>query len=113
MFFRGRRMNWEELGNSFIKQKQFLGYKYKTESIVIKSIAIFLEKENITEITKDIIDKYAKLNPNISPNTLARSMGVFREFNKYLKTQDIKCYQIPKKIYQQHSRKFIPYIFSK
>lgn len=105
--------NWQELGNNFIKQKRYLGYKYKTDSKVIKSITIFLEKENITEINKDVIDKYAKLNSNISKNTLARNIGVFREFNKYLKTQDIDCYQIPLKIYQKQTREFIPYIFSK
>ena len=97
--------NWQELGNNFIKQKRYLGYKYKTDSIVIKSITTFLEKEEITDINKDVIDKYAKLNSNISKNTLARNIGVFREFNKYLKTQDIDCYQIPLKIYQKQ-RKF-------
>ena len=105
--------NWQELGNNFIKQKRYLGYKYKTDNNVIKSITIFLEKENVTNINKDVVDKYVRLNPNISSNTLARNIGVFREFNKYLNTQDIKCYQIPLKIYQKHHREYIPYIFSK
>lgn len=105
--------NWQELGNKFIKQKRYLGYKYRTDSIVIKSITTFLETENVTDINKDVVDKYVRLNLNISSNTLARNIGVFREFNKYLNNQDIKCYQIPLKIYQQHQREFIPHIFSK
>ena len=105
--------NWQELGNNFIKQKRYLGYKYKTDSIVIKSITMFLENEKVIKVDKDVVNKYVKLNPNISSNTLARNIGVFREFNKYLKSQDIECYQIPLKIYQQHQREFIPYIFSK
>ena len=105
--------NWEELGNDFIKYKQYLEYKYKTDSIVIKEIIHFLNKENIIEITKDTIEKYAKSNPNLKPNTISRNIGTFREFCKYLKIQDISCYQIPLKLYPQHHKKYIPYIFSK
>ena len=39
-------------------------------------------------------------------------MGVLREFCKYLKTQGIQCYQIPKKIYPQKHKNYTPYIFN-
>lgn len=40
-------------------------------------------------------------------------MGVFREFNKYLKLQKgIECYQIPNKIYPQNHHNYVPYVFS-
>ena len=105
--------NWEELGNNFIKQKQRLGYKYNTDTIVMKEITQFLREEKISKITKDTVEKYAKLNSNRKSNTIARNIGVFREFCKYLKMQDISCYQIPLKLYPQHHKAYIPYIFSK
>lgn len=105
-------MNYN-LCDEFIKYKKYLGYKYKTETIVIKEIKSFLIDNKITEITKEVIESYARLNTNLSSNTLARNMGTFREFCIYLKMQDIECYQIPKCIYPQKVRKYVPYIFSK
>ena len=104
--------NWQEHGENFIKQKQFLGYKYKTDTVVVKSIITFLNENNVKTITKEIIEKYSKINVNLKYNTIARNMGVFREFNKYLKTQNIDCYQIPLKLYPQ-KHNYIPYIYSK
>ena len=105
--------NWEELGKNFIKQKQYLGYKYRTEFIVIMEIATYLTKEKVEIITKEVTEKYARINLNLKSNTIARNMGVFREFCKYLKTQNINSYQIPPKIYPQKHREYIPYIYSK
>ena len=105
--------NWQELGENFIKQKQFLGYKYRTETIVIRCITNFLMEENVEAITKKVTEKYARINLNLSSNTIARNMGVMREFCKFLKTQNIDCYQIPLKLYPQNHNNYIPYIYSK
>ena len=99
--------------DEFIQFKRFLGYNYKTDEIVINEIKAYLLENNITEITKEVTENYAKINPNISSNTLARNMGVFREFCHFLKYQKgIDCFQIPNKIYPQKHNHFIPYIFS-
>lgn len=105
--------NWKKLGEEFIKQKQFLGYKYKTELIVINSITSFLVSKNVTVITKEVTEQYVRLNKNLKDSTISRNMGVFREFCKYLKIQNINCYQIPVKLYSQKKEKYIPYIYSK
>ena len=105
--------NWEELGKRFIKQKQYLGYKYRTSSIVVMEITTYLTNEKIEIITKEVTEKYARINSNLRSNTIARNMGVFREFCKYLKTQNINSYQIPPKIYPQKHKDYIPYIYSK
>lgn len=105
--------NWEELGKNFIKQKQYLGYKYKTDSTVVMDIATYLTNEKVEVISKEVTEKYARINPNLKSNTIARNMGVFREFCKYLKMQNINSYQIPTKIYPQKHREYIPYIYSK
>lgn len=106
---------WEynTIFDEFIQFKHFLGYKYKTDEIVINEIKNYLIENNITKITKEVTETYARLNPNISSNTIARNMGVFREFCNFLKYQkNIDCFQIPNKIYPQHHNNFIPYIFS-
>lgn len=97
---------------NFLQYKRDLGYKYKSDEIILNSIAKYLIDNNVTIITKEITEGYARLNKNIKSNTLARNMGVFREFNKYLLLNGIECYQIPMKIYPQNHHNFIPYIFS-
>lgn len=99
--------------DEFIQFKRFLGYKYKTDEIVINEIKNYLIKNNITKITKEVTENYARENLNLSINTIARNMGVFREFCSFLKYQkNINCFQIPIKIYPQNHNNFIPYIFS-
>lgn len=105
--------DYNTISDEFIQFKHFLGYKYKTDEIVINEIKKYLIKNKITEITKEVTEDYARVNLNISANTIARNMGVFREFCNFLKYQKgIACYQIPNKIYQQNHHNFIPYIFS-
>lgn len=96
----------------FLQYKKNLGYKYGSDEVILKEIAKYLSDNNVEIITEEVTKAYARNNPNIKPNTLARNMGVFREFNKYLLLNDIECYQIPHKIYPQNHHSFIPYIFS-
>ena len=105
--------NYHTLGNNFLQYKRFLGYKYKTDEIVIKEIVKYLENNNVNVITKEVVENYARINRNLSSNTIARNMGVFREFCKYLKLQKIETYQIPNGIYTSNPNNYIPYIFSK
>ena len=104
--------NYHTLILDFLQYKRNLGYKYKTEEIILKEIANYLTYNNVNVITKEITEEYARINKNIKQNTLARNMVVFREFNKYLFLNDINCYQIPLKIYPQNHNNFVPYIFS-
>ena len=105
--------DYNTLFKEFIQYKRFCGYKYKTGEIVLKEIITYLIQNNIIKITKEVTLNYARINSNLSSNTIARNMGVFREFCYYLKTQkNIDCYQIPTKLYPQNHNNFIPYIFS-
>lgn len=104
---------YNTLFKEFIQYKRFLGYKYKTDEIVLNEIIQYLIKNNISMITKEVTSNYATVNTNLSSNTIARNMGVFREFCYYLKTQkNINCYQIPTKIYPQNHNSYIPYLFT-
>jgi len=105
--------NYHTLINDFLQFKRFLNYKYKTDEIVLKQIENFLIKNNVIIITKEVTEKYARINSNLNSNTIARNMNTFREFCYYLKNQrNIECYQIPKKIYPQNHNDYTPYIFS-
>ena len=79
------------LSQSFLQQKKFLGYSYRTEEIALKEIVTFLKGR---DITKEVTEEYARMNRNRHSNTIARNMGVLREFCKYLKTQGVPCYLI-------------------
>ncbi len=104
--------NYNTLSKKFLQYKNFCGYSYKSDSIILKEIVNFLEENNIKEITKQTVEKYARLNPNIKQNTLVRNMVVFKEFNKYLKLQGIDCYQIPNKVYAKKDKDFVAYTFT-
>lgn len=104
--------NYNTLISSFLQYKRSIGYKYKTDEIILKNIANFLIDNNVTEITRDITERFARINENINQNTLARNMNVFREFNKYLILNNIDCYQISLKLYPQNHNNFLPYVFS-
>ena len=72
--------NYNSLTDEILQYKRFLVYKYKTDEIVIKEIAKFLNDNNVSVITKEVSQMYARMNPNLSCNTIARNMGVFRDF---------------------------------
>lgn len=106
--------SYNTLINDFLQYKRFLGYKYRTDEIILNEIKNFLIDNNIEIITKEVIERYARINLNLSSNCLARNMGTFRELCYYLKYQkNIECYQIPIKLYPQKKHNLVPYIFSK
>ena len=105
--------DYSSIIKDFYQYKQFLGYKYKTEKIVLEEIKKYLLDNNIHEITKEITENYARINPNISSNTVARNMGVFRELCNYIKhNKNINCYQIPYNIYPHNHNNYIAYVYS-
>ena len=54
--------NYHTLGSNFLQYKRFLGYKYKTDEVVIKEIVKYLENNNINIITKEIVDLNVIMN---------------------------------------------------
>lgn len=105
--------DYNNLSTSFLQYKRFLEYGYKSDEIIIKEIVKYLDNNNISIITKEVAEDYARINPNLSPNTIARNMGVLREFCNYLTLKEIPNYQIPLKSYPQDHKAYFPYIFSK
>ena len=47
------------LSQSFLQQKKFLGYSYRTEEIALKEIVTFLKGR---DITKEVTEEYARMN---------------------------------------------------
>lgn len=104
---------YDTIINDFLQYKHFLGYKYKTDSIILKEILNYLRENEIEKITKEATENYARINNNLDTNTIARNMGVFRELCAYMKNnKNIECYQIPKYLYPQNHNKYKPHIFS-
>ena len=54
--------HYNTLSKKFLQYKNFCGYSYKSDSIILKEIVNFLEENNIKEITKQTVEKYARLN---------------------------------------------------
>lgn len=104
--------NYNILIMDFLQYKRNNGYVYKSDEIILKEIAKYLTNNNINIITEEVTEAYARSNKNLHSNTIARNMGVFREFNRYLQMINIPCYQIPDKIYRQNHHSYTPYIFS-
>mgnify|MGYP005775574033 CR=1 FL=1 len=104
--------NYNKLSEEFLQYKKFLGYKYKSDSIIIKEIVKYLNDFNINNITKEVFENYVRLNENLSQNTIARNISTFKEFCKYLKLQGINTYQIPNNIYKKEKRKYKAYIYT-
>lgn len=106
--------DYNTLCDEFIQYKLSLGFKYKTDNVIINEIKNYLIQNNVSIITSEITENYARLNQNLSSNTIARNMGVFRNFCHFLKYQkNIDCYQIPPKLYPQNHNNHIPYVFTK
>lgn len=103
--------NYNTLSQEFLQYKRYLGYKYKTDEIVIKEIVKYLNDFNIGIITKEVVENYVRLNNNLTQNAIARNISTFRSFCKYLKQQEIEAYQIPDKIYTKKT-KYKAYIYS-
>lgn len=57
--------DYNKLFLDFLQYKHYLGYKYKTDEIVLKEIVKYLTENNIDIITKDVIEDYARLNSNL------------------------------------------------
>ena len=104
--------NYNTLSKDFLQYKKFLGYKYKTDSIIIKEIVKYLNDNNIDIITKEVVENYVRLNKNLTHNTISRNISTFRAFCKYLKQQGINAYQIPNNIYKGEKIKYQAYIYS-
>lgn len=97
----------------FIQYKHYLGYKYKTDEIVLNQIKKYLLENNVEIITREVTENFARINQNLDSNTISRNMNVFRELCKYIYIQKgIECYQIPKKYYLQNHNKHKAYVFS-
>lgn len=103
--------NYINLSKQFLQYKRYLGYKYKTDEIIIKEIVKYLNDNNIDIITKEVIENYVRLNRNLTQNTIARNIVTFKAFCKYIKQQGIEAYQVSDKIYTREI-KYKAYIYS-
>ena len=58
--------DYNKLFLEFLQYKRYLGYKYKTDEIILKEIVKYLNDNHIDVITKDVVENYVRLNTNLN-----------------------------------------------
>lgn len=99
--------------NGLIEQKRALGYKYCSESAILRRFDVFCVEHypNETVLNHDIIMAWAVKRPNEHPATLQNRLSPVRELAKYIARQGIEAYIMPKGLLPKVPR-YIPHIYS-
>ena len=100
-----------EYFNEFILYKHSLGYVYDTQGYYLGKYISFVEASGFSEpMLKEAVDKYLvqiEINPGIHFGTV----GVMREFSRYLLRRGVDAYLIPPKVGAQETPN-PPYFFT-
>ena len=82
---------------SFINQKNAIGYPYISSARILKQFdrMIFEHFPNDNHITKDICDRWVALKPGEHPNGLLRRVTPVRQLAKYMNGIGIPSYVLP------------------
>ena len=98
--------------SQFISFKRSLGFKYKTQELILKYFERFAitRGERTPGITKELAEAWKQGNPNESNSYKAHRCTCLNQFASYLCRVGIPSYmlQLPR-----HKSTFIPYIFSR
>jgi len=97
----------------FIALKRAVGYKYLTETGILKRFDAFLVKNYpaVKELIKETITGWcAKTLHETAANQCSRS-SVIRQFTKYLDAMGKKAWILPVNYYQ-HGHKYVPHIYT-
>jgi integrase len=95
------------------KQKQTLGYKYKSQAMMLKRFDQFCLKNypNATVLDKEIVLHWVAVNPGEHPSTQETRLSSLNELARYIIRKGELAYILPKGMLAKKV-KFTPYIFS-
>lgn len=99
--------------SDFIDLKRAVGYKYVTESMILKRFDVFLSSEHsdLSILSKEAVTEWcAKTSYETDANHCSRA-SVVRQFSKYLTSIEIKAWILPKNYYPK-GNKYIPHIYT-
>jgi integrase/recombinase XerD len=104
----------EQLLDDFLQYKRACGYKYISESTILKSFGAWWKASTYATdaLSKEILEEWAVPGVREGRKSLANRVGVLREFARYLNQRGIEAPML-KGIRNSRNKKFIPYVFSK
>lgn len=105
---------FKDVFNSFIEEKNSLGFNYETEEYKLKQLDELIIKEKITEIklTKELVEMFIAVRPYEKKINAVGRTPVVRELSKYMIRKGYEAYILPPLPRGSYNRDFIPYIFS-
>jgi len=103
--------NFADLCERFIRQKRALGYKYRTEPLIMVQFDRFSMGYGTRALTKKIVTDFISRKPGQSKKTCEIRISVIRQFGLFLLSQGYDAYLPPPKKYSL-TKSFVPYIFT-
>ena len=96
-----------------IEQKQALGYKYASETAMLRRFDVFCMKNhpNETVLTREIMLAWATKRPEEKPATLQNRISPVKELAKYMVRLGLNAFILPKGLMPRVPR-YVPYIYS-
>ena len=102
-----------EFVKDFIQYKQSLGYKYDSETKMLRLFCEFTENYSIEEcdLSKELIEAWFSNMNDVSAKTLELRRSTIKLFAQYMQRMGYTAYIVPK-IKITSNNNFIPYIFT-
>ena len=106
--------NFAPLLQSFIDEKNFLGYKYESECHRLQHFDRYCLKTGQPAIlNKVLVEGYLTPDANRSAKTMLNMIGLLRQFAFYLQRNGHDAYVFPTELFPKEEHLYTPYIFTR
>ncbi|MCJ7842124.1 tyrosine-type recombinase/integrase [Lederbergia sp. NSJ-179] len=106
--------NFAPLLQSFIEEKNSLGYKYESECNRLRHFDLYcLETSRPAVLDKSLVDSYLTPDANRSAKTTLNIIGLLRQFAFYLQRNGHEAYVYPTELFPKEEHLYTPYIFTR
>lgn len=101
--------NFAHLLQSFIAEKNSLGYKYESECCILQHFDRYcMEASQPAILDKVIVDGYLSQYANRSTKTTLNKIGLLRQFAFYLQRNGHDAYVFPTELFPKEEHLFTP-----
>ena len=106
--------NFAPLMQSFIDEKNSLGYKYESEFRMLQHFDRYcLEVVSRLIMDKVLVESYLTPDANRSTKTTLNIIGLLRQFAFYLQRNGHNAYVFPTELFPKKEHLYTPYIFTR
>lgn len=106
--------NFAPLLQSFIDEKNSLGYKYETEYRMLQYFDRYcLQAHQPAILDKVLVESYLTSDANRSTKTTLNMIGLLRQFAFYLQRHGYNAYVFPTELLPKKEHLYTPYIFTR